>query len=82
MKKIYVKPQITYESFQLSTSIAAGCALLSTNALQYVCPVEDPDSGFMIFQDTAASACDTAPIGGNDSVCYDIPVANWNVLSS
>lgn len=81
MKKSYVKPQIAYESFQLSTSIAAGCALLSTNAAQYVCPVEDPESGFMIFAETNA-LCDTTPVGGNDSICYDIPVANWNVLSS
>ena len=49
MKKTYVKPQIAYESFQLSTSIAAGCALLSTSAAQYICPVEDAESGFYIF---------------------------------
>lgn len=81
MKKTYVKPQIAYESFQLSTSIAAGCALLSTNMARYFCEVTDPDSGFTIFAD-ANYACDTVPVGGNDSVCYDVPVENWNVLSS
>ena len=45
MKKTYIKPQIAYESFQLSTSIATGCALLSTSAAQYICPVEDAESG-------------------------------------
>lgn len=82
MKKTYIKPQIAFESFQLSTSIAASCALLGSQAAQYVCPVTDPDSGFTIFADGATSACDTVPVGGNDSVCYDIPVANWNVFSS
>lgn len=82
MKKRYIKPQIAYESFQLSTSIAASCALLGSQSAQYVCPVTDPDSGFILFTDDISSPCDTAPVGGNDSVCYDVPVANWNVFSS
>ncbi len=82
MKKPYIKPQIAFESFQLSTSIAASCALLGTNSAQYVCPVEDPDSGFMLFAEDITSPCDTAPMGGNDSICYDVPLENWNVFSS
>lgn len=80
MKKSYVKPQIAFESFQLSTSIAASCALLGSQSAQYICPVTDPDSGFILFTDDVASPCDTAPVGG--SICYDVPVANWNVFSS
>ncbi len=80
MKKPYVKPEITFESFQLSTSIAKSCTFLGTNSAQYVCPVEDPDTGWMIFADDVASPCDTGPANGN--ICYDIPVANWNVQSS
>ncbi len=79
MKKTYVKPQIAYESFQLSTSIATSCALLGSQQAQYVCPVTDPSSGFVIFNE---APCDTQPVGGNDSVCYDVPIANWNVFSS
>ncbi len=82
MKKPYIKPQIAFESFQLSTSIAASCALLGTTSAQYVCPVEDPDSGFKIFAEDITSLCDTAPMGGNDSICYDVPSENWNVFSS
>ena len=52
------------------------------NAAQFVCPVVDPDSGFMLFADSPASPCDTVPVGGSDSVCYDVPIANWNVFSS
>ncbi len=81
MKKTYIKPQIAYESFQLSTSIASGCDLFASNMAQYVCPVTDPDSGFTIFSEANAQ-CDTVPVGGNDSVCYDVPMANWMVFSS
>ena len=80
MKKTYVKPQIAYESFQLSTSIAASCAFLSTGAVQYVCPVVDPDTNFKLFADDPASLCDTVP--ANSKICYDVPTENWNVFSS
>ncbi len=79
MKKQYVKPQIKFESFQLSTSIAASCTLLGTNSAQYVCPVEDPEWGWSYFAESG-NVCDMAPANGN--ICYDIPVANWNVMNS
>ena len=77
MKKTYVKPQIAYESFQLSTSIAASCALFGTNLAQYICPVEDPDTGLTIFTDL----CQVVPANGM-TPCYDVPSENWNVFSS
>ncbi len=79
MKKSYVKPQIKYESFQLSTSIATSCALLGSNSAQYVCHVQDPDTGWNYFAETN-NLCDTVPVNGN--ICYDVPVANWNVMNS
>ena len=80
MKKTYVKPQIAYESFQLSTSIAASCAFLSTGAAQYVCAIVDPDTGFSLFANSPVSSCDTVP--ANTKICYDVPTENWNVFSS
>lgn len=80
MKKKYVKPQIIFESFQLSTSIAKSCDLFGSQHAQYVCPVIDPDTNFAIFAEDISSSCDTAPIGGN--VCYDVPSENWMVFSS
>ncbi len=78
MKKKYIKPQITFESFQLSTTIAS-CAIMGTNLAQYVCPVEDPEWGWMYFADSN-NLCDMVP--GNGEICYDVPVANWNVTNS
>ena len=81
MKKTYTKPLIVYESFKLSTNIAASCTFLGTQSAQYTCPVYDPQFGFNIFAETTVD-CDMTPPGGNDSICYDIPIANSNVFSS
>lgn len=81
MKKSYVKPLAIYEGIQLSASVAGSCSLLGTQSAQYDCPVEDPNLGLFIFAETTF-ACDTIPPDGNDSVCYDVPFANFNVFSS
>lgn len=80
MKKNYVKPQIIFESFELSSSIAAGCALLSTPQAEYVCPVTDPEFGYTIF--SSGGICDYSAPGDNDQICYDVPLAGTNVFES
>lgn len=77
MKKIYSKPQIVFDSFELSQSIAAGCEFISNQAWQ-VCPV-DINIGRTIF--TAAPCQFTTP-GDDDLVCYHNPADNKNVFSS
>ncbi len=79
MKKRYVKPKIIFESFELSSSIAAGCALLSTPQAAYICPVTDPELGFTIF---SSESCDMSSPGDNDQICYDVPLAGANVFES
>lgn len=78
MKKSYVKPQMYFESFQLSASIAAGCTF-KANAAENVCAFKDPDFG-MIFTDSV-EACKITPPSGNDKVCYHAPSGN-NVFTS
>ena len=80
MKKSYVKPQLMFDSFELTDSIAAGCAFLSSNHDPYVCAVLDTELGYTIFSDYAI--CQSTPPGGNDSICYHIPVADYNVYTS
>ncbi len=80
MKKRYVKPQIVFESFELSSSIAAGCSLLSSPSAAYICPVTDPELGFTIF--ASEDICDFAPPGDHDQICYDVPLAGTNVFES
>lgn len=79
MKKSYIKPIMTFESLALSANVASGCAFLSTNSAEYVCPVTDAESGWVIFSDYVN--CAIVP-ENNDAICYDIPFANSNVFSS
>ncbi len=72
MKKTYSKPVIVFESFQLATSIAGGCALGTEP------PVDV--GGFKVFADTG---CDAMPEDGKDyNICYHVPTADSNVFSS
>ncbi len=79
MKKTYKKPIIAFENLALSTNIAAGCAYISTNSAEYICPIMDEESGWTIFAEN--SVCNVAPRPG-EQICYDIPIANSNVFES
>lgn len=74
-----MKPVINFESLAITANIASGCAFISTNSSEYVCPVTDIESGWTIFSDY--SICMMAP-APNDKICYDIPLANSNVFES
>ena len=86
MKKTYSKPVIVFESFQLATSIAGGCALGTKPSVDV--------GGFQVFADTGCGAmpqevftdsndCNTLPQEGkDDNICYDVPTADSNVFSS
>lgn len=79
MKKSYIKPAITFESLVITANVSSGCYLIGTNNAEYVCPVIDEEAGWTIFSDPAN--CIFIP-GKNDTICYDIPLANGNVFSS
>ena len=82
MKKQYSKPDIMYEDFTPSTSIAAGCKHEAEAAL-YVCGVEYPP--FVLFVTGTVEACDTdvedvpGPFNG---ICYDNPTPDNNLFTS
>lgn len=80
MKKSYTKPNIMFDSFELATSIAAGCAYISTNVAPYICGVKDEELNLILFSDMVN--CTSTPPGGNDSVCYDVPTADVSVYTS
>ena len=83
MKKAYKKPEIFFESFNLSSSIAAGCAEKAGHG-EYICPVEtDFGTGpIKIFADGEASGCDTYFSGVEDSLCYHVPSESLNIFAS
>ena len=79
MKKSYKKPVIAFEPLALSDTVSSGCWFLNTNNAERICPIIDEESGWTIFSDYAN--CMMMP-GPNDSICYDVPIANSNVFAS
>lgn len=79
MKKIYTKPQIAYESFELSENIAM-CELITSNQERYTCSVFDPETGWTIFN-SSASGCIQTPADG-ENICYEVPFEDYNVFIS
>lgn len=87
MRKTYTKPEIMFEGFAMSTSIAAGCEVI-TNSTYGICHISTRDGN--LFTMGADSTCDTAPqtadgtfsSNGYDNLCYHIPQPSANVFNS
>ncbi|MCQ2420187.1 MAG: hypothetical protein MJ118_03540 [Clostridia bacterium] len=80
MKKPYQKPVLMYESFELSTSIAAGCEIIS-NADWMSCPVTVPGLNIIVFGSKSAGCVYESP-EPDSMVCYHVPKDECNVFSS
>lgn len=76
MKKTYSKPTISFENFQMTSSIAGSCAFNDTATTRESCSV-DMD-GFNIF----VSACEFPPLGSDSEICYDVPMDDTRVFGS
>lgn len=75
MKKSYVKPQLYFENFQLSTSIAAGCGFATNHAkddCNYI-----PGVG-TVFLDSSTCAYTPEDAG----LCYQTVVDSSRVFTS
>lgn len=80
MKKEYVKPTISFESFKLSTSVAGTCTLDGTLSDEQSCGY---DTGVGIIFVSKASGCSFETQDGRfDGVCYDVPNADSRVFAS
>ena len=81
MKKTYVKPQVFFEDFQLSASIAAGCEYTTNHAMN-VC-VYQIVGGRNVFIDARTNCVDiTVPDGQYGNVCYHVPAGTSNLFTS
>ena len=79
MKKAYVKPQVYFEDFRLSTSIAGGCAWMA-NSAENSCTVTVPGTQETYIADL--NTCTFTVPAENDRFCYHVPMDNKNVFSS
>ena len=75
MKKAYVKPTISFESFKMSSSIAANCVLSEDEII-----IPDNIGGFKIFIDS--NDCVYIPDDGEFGICYDVPTEDIRVFAS
>ena len=86
MKKLYTKPQIVFESFIMSTSIAGNCEAPFVNATKGICAVTG--SGGLAIFDGSVNACNATPeeMGGIadhwDGLCYHVPTEAANLFNS
>ena len=91
MKKVYTAPQILFESFTMSTNIAAGCESIVGNPTQGTCAVLG-SGGVAIFNGTIGT-CDFTPgeiFGANadntdemmNGLCYHVPTEELNLFNS
>ena len=80
MKKEYKKPQIIYESFELSQSIAGGCEFVS-NAQRGICSIKMSEYGWDDETVLTESMCIIGVIA-DDQLCYDVPAPSSRVYSS
>lgn len=72
MKKVYRKPEIYFECFQLTSSIAGTC----TVTLQ-----EKNTGGMSIFLEDMGT-CVYHPADGENGICYDVPTEDDRVFAS
>ena len=82
MKKQYTAPEILFEDFTMSASIAAGCELSIDTQSAYVCAVKFGKK--MLFVE-GVNACNTyeVPIGSEyDGFCYHNPSDSNNLFNS
>lgn len=80
MKRAYSKPEIAFENFSLSTSIAVGCEL-DTPLPTYEASCGYPIRGGIVFVE--GPQCTTHPQDGKyNGFCYHVPYESSNLFNS
>ena len=79
MKKTYVKPQILFDSFELSQDIAAGCEFKNGLQAQGACGYATRNG--VVFVE-GVEGCEYTQPDTNDALCYHVPTENTNIFAS
>jgi hypothetical protein len=81
MKREYTKPDILFESFSLSTSIAGSCEVKTSLPTNGGCSLEY--GPITIFVDNTTGCVRKFPDGiGPNGLCYYNPSENYNLFKS
>ena len=81
MRKAYVKPEIFFEDFSLSTSIASCAVVTSAPNEGQLCGYAPAEGWDPIFADTTKGCVSITPEGEN-TLCYDVPTDSPNLFNS
>lgn len=82
MKKAYTAPEIQFEDFSLSATIAGTCERIVGTQSQGICGIEGT-GGIMMFTDQM-NACDYTPPTEDqwDGFCYHVPTELHTLFNS
>lgn len=82
MKKEYEKPVVVFESFSMSTNIAAGCDRIVNTLSRGTCALPMGTGGISVFVDNVAACLYQASDGMYDNLCYHVPTEAYNLFNS
>lgn len=86
MKKVYQSPKISFESFVMSTNIAANCEQPFVGPARNTCGISagfGPDILFVVNPGTSnCNAPGDKDTTNNDGMCYHNPNPEYNMFNS
>ena len=82
MKKTYTKPEISFESFLMSSNIAANCEEKTSLPSQGMCGFPIDRTQYILFS-SSATGCNLTKVPSQyDGLCYHVPSEDYNLFNS
>lgn len=81
MKKAYVKPEIMFEDFTLSTNIAGDCEVIINNSTRGDCAYT-LRTGESVFTSNYGVCTTKEADGDYNGICYHVPIDSNNLFNS
>lgn len=82
MKKTYVKPEVYFENFELSTNIATGCEYKSNHTQQDQCGYVVTGVGNVFLHEVTGCTYKEPDQNNPYGLCYHTPVDSSNLFTS
>lgn len=82
MKREYIKPVVIFESFQIVTSIAAGCGMIPTSQSWDSCGYKDPSNDNVVYATKNTCAHMQLPQDADEEFCYHVPIEANSLFNS